>query len=187
MEHRLIGCLLAVRGTPAVALLRNTNLPKVLVFYRQIKRRKKFKAEADKATRGQSSLFLQKCWTEVKQIITCRGKLVKVQEAILLVAVTEWVLSILLRSRRLLNKLKALRGHDLNEFRQSIATAFGADVEKTSLRLDQPHDDLLKHRDNTGLVNTIRAYNTVHLLLWPCRFIIPVDRCSRYTLTPIIG
>ena len=100
--------------------------------------------------------------------------------------VTERVLSILLWSRRLLNKLKALRGHDLNEFGQSIASTFGADVEKTSLGLDQPHDDLLKHRDNTGLVNTIRAYNTVHLLLWPCRF-ITVDRFSRYALTPILG
>ena len=100
--------------------------------------------------------------------------------------VTERVLSILLWSRRLLNKLKALGGHDLNEFGQSIASTFGADVEKTSLGLDQPHDDLLKHRDNTGLVNTIRAYNTVHLLLWPCRF-ITVDRFSRYALTPILG
>lgn len=184
-----IAVLVGAVGGTAVALDSETLIYGFSVLSSDKEKKKELtsRRQTDKATRGQSSLFLQKCWTELKQIITCRGKLVKVQEAILLVAVTEWVLSILLRSRRLLNKLKALRGHDLNEFRQSIATAFGADVEKTTLRLDQPHDDLLKHRDNTGLVNTIRAYNTVHLLLRPCRFIIPVDRCSQYTLTPIIG
>jgi hypothetical protein len=110
----------------------------------------------------------------------------KVEETVLLVATAERVLTILLRGRRLLNKLKALRGHDLDEFGQSVTSALWTDIEEASLGLEKPHNNLLEHRYNTGLVNAIRAHNVVHLLLWPSRFIVPINRRSRYTLTPIV-
>ena len=109
----------------------------------------------------------------------------KVEETVLLVATAERVLTVLLRRRRLLNKLEAFCGHDLDEFGQSVTSALWTNIKEAPLGLEEPHNNLLEHRYNTGLVNAIRAHNVVHLLLWPSGFIIPIDCRSRYTLTPI--